>query len=71
MADEFPIAFSAFAKKLRGTESEIYTKLINILHGTEKHSHSEWKALLETIRNPTPAKAPAVADALIPTASEG
>lgn len=67
MADEFPLSFSAFASKLKGTEAEVYTKLVGMLHGQEKHVLSAWKHALEQIRNPTPEQAPAIGDALFPT----
>jgi hypothetical protein len=68
MATELPIACVAFTKRLSGSRDEIYSKLIQIMHGAEKRTLTDWRALLSEIKSPPSSKAAVtVADALIPT----
>ena len=48
---EFPVPFARFASTLRGTPEEVFTKLIKIQHGREKHTISEWHELIEALRH--------------------
>lgn len=47
---EFPVPFSAFVRGLAGTPDAIYAKLLKIRHGRENHRPSEWRAILERVR---------------------
>ncbi|MDA8249174.1 MAG: hypothetical protein M0Z28_08340 [Rhodospirillales bacterium] len=47
---EHPIPLAAFAASLKGTSDEVYTKLLRIRHGMEKHTTAEWRALIDAAR---------------------
>ena len=51
MPDEFPIPFQAFARTLVKTPEEVWTKLLKMRHGKEKHTPTEWRALINAARN--------------------
>ena len=48
---EFPVPFRTFAKTLKGTSDEIWTKLLQVRHVREKHTPTAWRELLESHRH--------------------
>ena len=48
---EFPVPFAKFAKTLVGTPDEVWTKLVKIRHGREKHTPTEWRKVLNGNRH--------------------
>jgi len=49
--DEFPVNFTAFASRIKGTPNEVWTKLLKIEYGSAKMLISEWRSALETLKN--------------------
>lgn len=47
----FPVPLAVFAKGLKGTPDEIWSRLLKIRHGSEKHTPVEWQRLIERARN--------------------
>lgn len=40
------LTFGNFEKKLAGTADEIWTRLLKMLHGLERHTEEEWRAII-------------------------
>lgn len=48
---DFPVAFGDFAKLLEGTDDEVWTLWLKQQHGREKHTVTQWRAVLDQHRN--------------------
>ena len=46
---EFPVPVTKFLETVRATPDEVWGKLLVLQHGTEKHTATEWKALLTAL----------------------
>ncbi len=53
--DDFPIAFSVFARTLVGSEDEIWTRLMANQHGQKKLSELGWRQALDQCKGAAPA----------------
>lgn len=49
--EEFPIPCRRFIATLRGTPDEIWSKHLQIQHGIENHTMTEWRNLLDGHRD--------------------
>lgn len=47
---EHPIPLAVFTASLKGTSDEVFSRLLRIRHGVEKHTTAEWRALLDAAR---------------------
>ena len=48
--DEIPIPFSRFAPTLVDTHDEVFTHLLRLDHGTENHTPTEWRSILDQLK---------------------
>lgn len=48
--DDFTLPLSTFLTHLRGTEDEVWEKLLRITHGAETRVFSAWKAALDALK---------------------
>jgi hypothetical protein len=46
MSDKI-LTFGAFAKTIAGTADEVWLRFLRIEHSAERHSESEWKAMIK------------------------
>jgi hypothetical protein len=46
---EHPIPLAAFASTIRGSDREVYARLLRVRHGAEKHTVAEWHALIDSL----------------------
>lgn len=45
-----PVPLAAFARTLRGTENEVWTRVLGLYHGGEKHTVEDWRRALDALR---------------------
>jgi hypothetical protein len=48
--DDFPVAFEAFASRLKGTDDEVWTRVLCASCGTQKNVYSAWRAALAAVK---------------------
>jgi len=49
--DDFPLPIARFAALIKGTEDEVYTKLLAKTAGKMRFVESEWRALLDKLKS--------------------
>lgn len=49
-SDDFTLPLAAFLAHLKGTEDEIWSKLLRVKHGTETRVFSSWKQALAALK---------------------
>lgn len=49
--EEFPVPLHRFLPELAGTPDEIWTRWLQMQHGAENHTPTEWRGLIEQYRH--------------------
>ena len=46
--NDFPVPLDAFLRTIKGSEHEVWSKLLRAMHGREKHSELAWMRILNS-----------------------
>jgi hypothetical protein len=56
--DDFPVPLGVYAKKIARTHDEVWLKLLQAEHGSERHSEAGWHKFIEAYNGDLPAPQP-------------
>jgi len=48
--DDFKVPLSTFLSKIKNTSDEVWSRLLQVRFGTQKHTELGWSRLLDSIR---------------------
>ena len=49
--EEFPVAFRHYAASLRGTDDEVWTRYLQVMHGHRNMTMTEWRQTHHSVRH--------------------